>query len=213
MNLSGGKVTKVLIVEDHLLVADGIINLLSRLPQYEVVGLVSDGLEVYAECQKHMPDLVLLDLGLPGMDGLDVLARLKQRWPEIKIIVITAQTAEYKASAAFDAGALGYVLKNSLPQTLLAGMQCAVVGRHFLDPALEREQVSGQEKLAHQALTQRQRQVLKLAAEGRRNQEIADHLSVSLKTVETHRLHLMRKLDAHHVGDLIHWARRLGLIL
>lgn len=203
---------RILVVDDHALLSDGIRNLLSTVPAYLVVGEVGDGLQVYSSCQQLQPDIVVLDLGLPGMDGIDVIRLLKRRWPTLIVTVITADAAEHRASAAMAAGAQAYVLKKSPRQTLLAALQMVLLGKTFLDPALNAGQVTGERGIEGPArLTMRERQVLKLIAEGRRNRDIAESLTITLKTVETHRLNLMRKLDAHNAVALADWACRLGL--
>ncbi|MBZ6066172.1 two component system response regulator [Aeromonas schubertii] len=204
---------RVLIVEDHALLIDGIRNLLANQPRYDVVGAVSDGLAVYEACQRLTPDMVLLDLGLPGMDGIDVIHQLRRRWESLRIVVVTASSEERRGREALAAGALAYVLKQSPQQTLLAALQHAAIGKRFVDPALKLETLeSVQSGGAETPLTLRERQILKLVAEGKRNRDIAELLSISLKTVETHRLNLMRKLDAHNAAELSNWARRLGLL-
>ncbi|EAA3660099.1 two component system response regulator [Salmonella enterica] len=207
------KSLRVLIVEDHELFIDGIRNLLSTQPRYDVVGAVCNGLTVYEACQRLTPDMVLLDLALPGMDGLDVIHQLIRRWEKLKIVVITAFSEECRGLEVLAAGAFAYVLKQSPKQTLLAAMQHSAIGKRFVDPALrlgglESTEICG----AQPSLTPRERQVLKLVAEGKRNRDIAELLSISLKTVETHRLHLMRKLNAHNAVELNNWARRLGFL-
>lgn len=203
---------RILIVEDHSLLSEGIKNLLSAAAEYQVVGEVNNGLEAYRACQQWQPDIVLTDLGLPGMNGIDVIRQLKSRWPELVIIVVTADHAEHRAREALAAGALGYVLKQSPQQILLAALQTTLLGKPFLDPALSKTIITEQPTVdGRMALTPRERQILKLIAEGARNQDIADKLSITVKTVETHRLHLMRKLNAHRVADLVNWAIRLGI--
>jgi two-component system secretion response regulator SsrB len=204
--------TRVLIVEDHPLVSDGIKKLLSTVPSYQIIGEVTSGLDVYSACQKSNPDVVLIDLGLPGMDGIDVIRKLKRRWPELVIVVITADSHEHRARDALAAGALGYVLKNSSRQSLLAALQTALAGRNFVDPAIDQTQITtspGHD--CRTRLTPRESHVLKLIAEGQRNRDIAETLTITVKTVETHRLNLMRKLDAHNVAELVRWASRLGI--
>ncbi|WP_312978169.1 two component system response regulator [Atlantibacter sp.] len=204
---------RVLIVEDHALLIDGIRNLLTNQPRYDVVGAVSDGLAVYEACQKLTPDMVLLDLGLPGMDGIDVIHQLRRRWEALRIVVVTASSEERRGRDALAAGALAYVLKQSSQQTLLAALQHAAVGKRFVDPTLKLAPLeSSKSSGAEMPLTLRERQILKLVSEGKRNRDIAELLSISLKTVETHRLNLMRKLDAHNAAELSNWARRLGLL-
>ncbi|MBB6155203.1 two-component system secretion response regulator SsrB [Pseudomonas sp. JAI115] len=179
---------------------------------YEVVGDISDGLKVYGACLTLSPDLVLIDLGLPGMDGVDIIRQLKRRLPQLTIVVITADASEHRAHSALAAGALGYILKKSSQQVLLAGVQTALAGKVYLDPELNLAQVTcGPTLDGPSKLTLRENQVLKLIAEGARNRDIAEQLKISIKTVETHRLNLMRKLDAHNVAELVNWAWRLGL--
>lgn len=215
MTLAFASALRVLIVEDHALLIDGIRNLLASQPRYEVVGTVSDGLAVYEACQRLAPDMVLLDLGLPGMDGIDVIHQLRRRWEALRIVVVTASAEEHRGRAALSAGALAYVLKQSPQQVLLAALQHAALGKSYIDPALKLETLDAAERApipGDTPLTLRERQVLKLVAEGRRNRDIAELLSISLKTVETHRLNLMRKLDAHNAAELSNWARRLGVL-
>ncbi|VVE55950.1 two component system response regulator [Pandoraea sputorum] len=213
MRYAPSAAVRVLIVEDHTLLVDGIRHLLGAQPRYEVVGVVSDGLGVYEACQRLSPDVVLLDLGLPGMDGVDVIHQLRRRWADLRIAVVTASTEEHRSRAALAAGALAYVLKQSPQQTLLAAMQHAALGKRYVDPAIKLETLESKEQaVGDTPLTLRERQVLKLVAEGHRNRHIAEMLSISLKTVETHRLNLMRKLDAHNAAELSTWARRLGVL-
>ncbi|WP_293235541.1 two component system response regulator [Paludibacterium sp.] len=207
---------RVLIVEDHGLLADGVRFLLERQARFQVTGVVADGCQVYQACLRLTPDLVLLDLSLPGMDGIDVIRQLRRRWPALRILVFSASAGEHRCREALAAGAMGYVFKRSHRQVLLDGLAQVAAGRRYVDPALGGEPLSwrpAQECNELPArLTLRERQVLKLIAEGRRNREIAEQLSVSIKTVETHRFNLMRKLDAHNAAELSTWARRIGLL-
>ncbi|WP_369309379.1 two component system response regulator [Providencia rettgeri] len=204
---------KVLLVEDHVLLSAGIKHFLSYLPEYEVIGEVTNGLQVYETCQKLMPDIIILDLGLPGMDGIDVICRLKQRWHELRVIVLTADCVEHRACSAINAGAMGYVLKNSSQQTLLSALQSVVfMDRVFIDPQLSEAQILELPQTKEPVrLTMRERQILKLISEERRNRDIAEDLKITIKTVETHRLNLMRKLGTHSSVGLVKWAYRLGI--
>ncbi|QKJ50741.1 two component system response regulator [Providencia rettgeri] len=204
---------KVLLVEDHELLSAGIKHFLSYLPEYEVIGVVCNGLQVYETCQKLNPDLVILDLGLPGMDGIDVICRLKQRWHDLNIIVLTADRVEHRLCSALNAGAMGYVLKNSSQQTLLSALQSVVfMNRVFIDPSLSEAQIFELTQTKEPVrLTTRERQILKLISEERRNRDIAEDLKITIKTVETHRLNLMRKLGTHSSVGLVKWAYRLGI--
>ncbi|MBQ0327039.1 two component system response regulator, partial [Providencia rettgeri] len=197
----------------HELLSAGIKHFLSYLPEYEVIGVVCNGLQVYETCQKLNPDLVILDLGLPGMDGIDVICRLKQRWHDLNIIVLTADRVEHRACSALNAGAMGYVLKNSSQQTLLSALQSVVfMNRVFIDPSLSEAQIFELTQTKEPVrLTTRERQILKLISEERRNRDIAEDLKITIKTVETHRLNLMRKLGTHSSVGLVKWAYRLGI--
>lgn len=206
--------TKLLIVDDHELIINGIKNMLAAYPRYQIVGQADNGLEVYNLCRQTEPDIAIIDLGLPGMDGLDVIIQLLRRWPTMKILALTARHEEHHASRTLNSGALGYVLKKSPQQILMAAIQTVSVGKRYIDPALNSSLVN---KLAQgtdasqPVLTPRERQILKLITEGACNRIIAAHLSISQKTVETHRLNMMKKLDVHKVAELIHWSYRLGL--
>ncbi|MFA3780270.1 two component system response regulator [Yersinia sp. 1652 StPb PI] len=206
--------TKLLIVDDHELIINGIKNMLAAYPRYQIVGQADNGLDVYNLCRQTEPDIAIIDLGLPGMDGLDVIIQLLRRWPTMKILALTARHEEHHASKTLSSGALGYVLKKSPQQILLAAIQTVAAGKRYIDPALNSSLVN---KLAQGSdarqpvLTPRERQILKLITEGACNRIIATHLSISQKTVETHRLNMMKKLDVHKVAELIHWSYRLGL--
>ncbi|ASK79013.1 DNA-binding response regulator [Paraphotobacterium marinum] len=203
--------TKTLIVDDHIFVAHGIKEFLEKFDFIEVIGVCENGLDVYNWCVKHKPNLVLLDLGLPGMRGLDVITKLKKRWPKLKIICVSATTDESKIKEALDSGASGYVLKISKQYTLHNAIESVLKNQIFIDPEINVSVLKKENENKEQVkLTTRESQVLKLIYEGKKNREIAEHLLISLKTVESHRLNLMRKLDAHNAIDLIKWAKRLG---
>ncbi len=211
--------SKVMVVEDHALVCDGIENLLTTHLNMTVVDRVSNGLDVYAACQRNVPDLILMDLGLPGMNGIDIIGRLKKRWSHLCIVVLTAYAMECKAREAIAMGAQAYVLKQSSRHVLFTALKTAMLGKCFVDPALHigdggmLESGVNKNIFSKGELTKREKQTLKLISEGHRNSDIAEKLSISLKTVETHRLNLMKKLDVHNVAELIMRSRRLGLVL
>ncbi|PKH21808.1 DNA-binding response regulator [Enterobacterales bacterium CwR94] len=202
---------KLLIAEDHPLVRLGMRNLFESCQSVNVVAEVADGLEVYSSCIHHQPDIVLLDLTLPGMHGIDVIYKIRQRWCDIKIVVITADAMEHRAGEALKAGANAYILKNSPQQLLLETVWSVMRGNTVVDPKLSVNILEVDPGERNVTLTSRERQVLKLIAEGRRNRDIAEDLTITVKTVETHRMNLMRKLDAHNAAELTHWVYRLGL--
>ncbi|AKM31260.1 DNA-binding response regulator [Pandoraea faecigallinarum] len=215
--------TGVIVVEDHELLADGLCRLIEGELGWCVLARVANGLDVYRACVMHRPALVVLDLGLPGMDGIDVIRQCVQRWPELRIVVHSASDDGERARQSLEAGAGAFVLKSSSRETLIHAIDVVMRGERFVDPAvfgivhdptgaqpaLDPQTVEVPEKL----LTLRERQVLKLVAEGLRNRDIAALLSISVKTVETHRLNMMRKLDAHNVIDIVKWARRLRMMV
>lgn len=206
--------TKLLIVDDHELIINGIKNMLAAYPRYQIVGEAENGLDVYNLCRQTKPDIVIIDLGLPGMDGRDVIIQLLRRWPTMKTLVLTARHEEHYANRTLNSGALGYVLKKSPQQILMTAIQTVAAGKRYIDPALNSTLLS---KLTQYSgtnqtiLTPRERQILKLITEGSCNRIIATQLSISQKTVETHRLNMMKKLDVHKVAELIQWSYRLGL--
>ncbi|MGL9723525.1 two component system response regulator [Sodalis sp.] len=205
---------KILLVDDHELIINGIINLLEPYPRFKIVAHIDDGLAVYNQCRIHEPDILVLDLGLPGINGLDLIPQLRSRWPQMSILAYTAHTEEYMAIRTLAAGALGYVLKNSRQQVLLAALQTVAVNKCYVDPALNRDMIHtalSMEADNQELLTPRERQILKLIADGNTNRLIAEQLCISVKTVETHRLNIMRKLNVHKVTELLNCSRRLGL--
>jgi two-component system secretion response regulator SsrB len=148
------------------------------------------------------------------MNGIEVISQLRRRWPALVIVVFTADAAEFRAREALDAGASGYVLKTGSKETLLTALATTVRGERFLDPALDRTLIcAASDSSERTVLTGRERQILQLVAEGARNRDIAEKLNISIKTVETHRLNLMRKLNAHKAVELANWAHRLGLVV
>lgn len=205
---------RILLVDDHELIVNGIINLLSPYPRFHVVAHIDDGLEVYNACRLHAPDIVVLDLGLPGINGLDLIPQLRRRLPQMAILAYTAHMEDTMAIRTLSAGALGYVLKNSGRQVLLAALQSVAVKKCYIDPALNREAINTALRVKNDSteiLTPRERQILKLIADGFTNRLIGERLCISVKTVETHRLNVMRKLNVHKVTELLICARRLGL--
>ncbi len=215
--------TGVLIVEDHELLADGLCRLIEDDLGWCVLARVANGLDVYRACVVHRPALVVLDLGLPGMDGVDVIRQCVQRWPELRVVVHSASDDGERARQSLEAGATAFVLKSSARETLIHAAGLAMRGERFVDPAVfgSAHDPTGMPltpcpdvmDLPDKLLTLRERQVLKLVAEGQRNRDIAQLLSISVKTVETHRLNMMRKLDAHNVADIVNWAHRLRMML
>lgn len=206
---------RLLLVDDHAMIREGLRALLADEAQVTIVGEAEDGQQAIALCRTLQPDLVLMDLNMPLLDGVSALTLIGKRWPDIQIIALTSTISEHNAALALEAGAMGYVLKRSRRDDLLQAIKQVRAGKIYIDSGLDAAQVaalrSGQ-TVSGITLTERERQVLKLIAEGSRNRDVAQVLCISLKTVETHRLNLMKKLDAHNSADIVQWAYRLGLL-
>ncbi|TKI04343.1 two component system response regulator [Martelella alba] len=206
---------KILIVDDHELIIAGIKSLFRPYAFYRIVGHAGNGLDVSQLCRQTMPDLVILDLGLPGMEGEDVITQLLRRWPSLRVVAHTSRQGEHHAARVFRLGAMAFVAKTSPARRLLEAVDAVCAGRRYIDPVLETrrvDQLMAEQESPSLSLTLRERQVLKQIAEGAGNRDIAARLSISCKTVETHRLNIMRKLDVHKATELILWSHRLGLV-
>ncbi len=213
------KPVRVVLADDHTLVRSGIRALLAQqMPQVEVVGEAGDGRQVLELVRTLRPDLVLLDIAMPGLNGLTTTARLAREHPATRVLILSTYGAEDYVIQAFHDGAAGYLLKKSaadeLTKAVLAVMRgekflCANISKHVA--ALCLEHANGR-PLTRRTLPVRQREVLQLVAEGRSNKEVASLLGVSIKTVGTHREHLMRALGIHDATGLVRYAIRTGLI-
>ncbi len=209
---------RVLLVDDHALVRAGIRALLESLPRVEVVGETGDGLEAVRLATELAPDVILLDITLPGLNGLEVARRVTRPGTDTRVLMLSMHAAPEYAARALAAGASGYLNKDSAFDELATALEAINAGRRYLcralDPAqvalLERQAVSGGS--GPDRLTRRQRQILQLVAEGFSTREIAVRLFLSIKTVETHRAQIMQRLDIHDVAGLVRFAIRHGLL-
>lgn len=220
----------VLLVEDHAILRDGLRALLETDGNYEVVAECDNGHDAVTAAVKHQPALVLIDISMPGTNGTEAIPLIRRRLPDTKIIVLTMHKAEEYVRASLSAGANGYVLKDDTniellmaiekvfsDQTYLSSGVCTQVVSGFLT---NRETNSGEkpdsgsdsQMVSWDLLTTREREILKLVAEGKRNKEIAAYLSISVKTVEKHRASMMKKLGARNVSDLTAYAIKKRLI-
>jgi len=210
----------IVIAEDHTILREGLKALLSSQPDFKVVGEAGDGLEAIRCVQNHSPDMILLDLSMPRMTGLDAIKEIKRVTPQTKIIVLTVYNTEEYILSTLQAGADGYVLKEAHSTELLTAIRHVLDGRRYLSPSISGTIIDGllQGKKASairsawDTLTQREREILKLVAEGYKNKEIADLLCISVKTAEKHRANLMEKLGLHNVASLTALAAEKGMI-
>jgi DNA-binding NarL/FixJ family response regulator len=211
-------VRRILLVDDHALVRAGIRALLETLPRLEVVGETGDGLEAVRLARDIAPDVMLLDITLPGLNGLEVAARVARLGGGTRVLVLSMHASPEYAARAFAAGAAGYLIKDSAFDELAAALAAIGAGRRYLSHAIDAGQVAEFERRAASGessldvLTPRQRQILQLVAEGLGTRQIAERLFLSVKTVETHRAQIMQRLDIHDVPGLVRFAIRHGLL-
>jgi len=211
---------RIFIAEDHTIVRDGLRALLSSNPHFEVVGEAEDGREVIRSVEECKPDLILLDLSMPRMNGMGAIKEIKKLSPETKILVLTIHKTEEYILTALKAGADGYLLKYDTQAELMAAIKSILGGKSYLSPGVSEKVIQGylegrktlKTKSSWDTLTQREREVLKLIAEGYKNKEIADYLCISVKTVVKHRANLMEKLDLHNISALTAFAIEKGLV-
>lgn len=204
---------RVLLVNDHALVRGGLRALIGGFTGFTVVGEAADGREALARVAELTPDIVVMDLSMPGLNGLDATARIHAEHPDCVVLALSMHTAAHYVGEALRAGAAGYLIKDSAPKELEHGLRALAAGQRYLSP-----QVAGQPPAAGGApsgaepLTARQREILQLIAEGRSTREIATRLFISVKTVETHRAQIMQRLGIFDVAGLTRHAIRIGLV-
>ncbi len=209
---------RVLLADDHILVRAGLRKLLESLPNIEVVGEASDGLALLELAARMQPQLILMDIAMPGLNGLEATGRITKSWPDMRVLILSMhQNSEY-IRQALRQGAVAYLLKDSAPMELELALKAVLNGETYLSPAVSKGVVSDyvqrlrNEEQPIDVLTPRQREVLQLIAEGQSTKDIARRLDLSVKTVETHRTQLMKQLDIHEVTGLVRYALRAGLV-
>ncbi len=206
---------RIVIAEDQELVRQGLVALLAT-DDVTVVGEAEDGKGAVAMALSLLPDVVLMDLSMPELDGVEATRRIKQKTPQVKVLVLTIANCERRVAEALAAGADGYALKKLGHGELMAAVNAVCSGKTYLGPGLSadlvKEYLEGADAGGGGSLTGRERQVLRLIAQGQKNREIADELGIAIKTVETHRTKIMQKLDLHNSAELAAYAIRRGLI-
>ena len=211
---------RIVIAEDHTILREGLRALLSSRPEFEIVGEAEDGRAAVQCIERLKPALALMDLSMPRMNGMDAIREIKKRCPETKILVLTVHKTEEYILATFKAGADGYALKDSTHTELVMAIKSVLTGKPYLSPGISEKVIEGylegrqtlKARTAYETLTHREREILKLIAEGYKNKEIADDLCISVKTVEKHRANIMEKLGLHNVQALTAFAIEKGLV-
>lgn len=211
---------KIVIAEDHKILREGLKSLLRTIDDLEIVGEAADGLEAIRCVENYHPDLLLLDLSMPKMNGISVIRDIKSRFPETKILVLTIHESEDYILESFHSGLDGYCLKDANYSELLIAIRSVLEGKTYLSPSISEKVLAGflddrktlKSRSSWDMITQREREVLKLVGEGYKNKEIADYLCISVKTVEKHRSNIMRKLDVHTSSALTAIAIEKGLV-
>jgi DNA-binding NarL/FixJ family response regulator len=211
--------TTIVLADDHVVVRQGLRALLEAEPDFAIVGEAADGLEVPDLVERLKADVLVLDLMLPGLNGLEVTRQVQQRSPQTRIVVLSMYANEAYVLEALRNGAAAYVLKEASGADLVHAIREVMAGRRYLSPPLSEsaielyvQKAKAAPRDAYEALTTREREVLQLAAEGQSNPEIADRLGISVRTVETHRANLMHKLDLRSQTDLVRYALRRGIL-
>ena len=212
------KIIQVLLVDDHVLVRAGIRTLLEKIPNVKVVAEAASGREALELVKTKLPDLVLIDIAMANLNGLEALSRIAKDFPEAKVMILSAHANEEYVIRALRGGAAGYMLKDSATAELELAVSSVREGKTYLSPSISRTAIDNYlERMGDvvsplEQLTSRQREILQLIGEGKNTKEIASNLEISVKTVESHRLQLMERLRIHDVPGLVRFAIRTGLV-
>ena len=210
---------KLLLVDDHPIVLDGIKSHLCAQPDFEVVGDAANGQEALRKAKLTLPDVILMDINMPHVNGLEAMASLRRQVPKAKILILTMHDSREYIAQVVRSGARGYLLKDSAPAELVAAIKAVHAGEVYFSPSISRvllEEITDSNGRhngvpARQTLTEREREVLSLISEGLLNKQIADRLGIGVRTIETHRERIMRKLDIHTVAGLTKYAIARGM--
>jgi DNA-binding NarL/FixJ family response regulator len=210
--------TTIVVADDHKIVREGLVKLLEGRPDFEVIGEASDGEEAVQMVLEKQPDVVIMDIWMPRLSGIDATRRIGKRGSSSKILVLSMHESRTYVEEVLRAGASGYIVKNSASSDLLQAIDAVRAGASYLSPAITQQVVDAIARPGDSSptgvamLTDREREVLQLIAEGLSSKEIASMLGISLKTIDSHRANLMEKLDIHKVSGLVRFAIRAGLV-
>ena len=210
---------KVVVADDHTILRQGIKALLDNQAGIEVIGEAKDGREALTLIERLQPDVILMDIAMPGLNGLEATRRIKKKFPKIKVLVLTMYTNEEYVFQILQAGANGYLVKETAFQDLISAIRAVYRDEAFMSPSISKKVINRYTQRAQKTndttcdvLTTREREVLQLIAEGSSSKKIAEALFISPKTVETHRTHIMDKLNIHNRTDLVKYAIRKGIV-
>ena len=210
----------ILIVDDHALVRRGAREVLNSQRGWRVVGEAANGLEAVKKAVRLKPDIAIVDIGIPSLDGIEVTRRIREAAPDIKVLVLTMDESDQMVRRALEAGARGYVLKSDLTDCLPKAVRAVAGGKRFLTPKVSEIVLEGflnsssKHQEGHRAEAQvgpREIEIIRLLSEGRTNKEIAAQLEITIRTVETHRSNIMHKLGLHSGAEIIHYSLRHGI--
>jgi DNA-binding NarL/FixJ family response regulator len=210
--------TRIVLADDHKIVLDGLSSLLAGYPEFDVVGRASDGFEAVRLAETLRPDVMILDIGMPGLNGVETTRRILERWPRTRVIILSMHAEGRFILESLKAGAAGYLLKESAFEELIAAVRTVRSGQSYLSTAITAtvirdyvRHLQGSDTTAFSVLSVREREVLQLFAEGAVTKEIASKLGVSVKTIETYRKNIMDKLDIRSIAELTKYAIREGI--
>ncbi len=211
---------RVLLADDHTILRAGLRMMIDAQPDIEVIGEASDGRQALSETQRLQPDVVLMDITMPEMNGIEATRQIKRAGDAPRVLILTMHENEEYLFQVLRAGASGYILKEAASAELISAIRIVNSGRFYMSPSAQSMMVgdylqrvrSGEERDSYSALTEREREILKLVAEGHTNNQIAERLFISPKTVDTHRTHIMDKLNLHSRAELVKYAMRRGLL-
>lgn len=210
----------ILLADDHIIMRNGLRMVLEKQPDFEVVGEADDGRQAVALAERHKPSVAIMDVAMPNLNGIDAAKQIHAQCPGTAIVVLSMNSDETYVLRALKSGAKAYLLKDSVESDLIKAVRAVHRGQSYFSPAVSRMLLDDYTRQlrqrgaedSHDLLSPREREILQLVAEGKSNKEVAQFLNLSLHTVETHRTHLMRKLNLHSVPELILYAVRKGII-